>query len=335
MAQNLRINYVEKTYFGAGFNDTHSSLMERQQFSTLESAGSFFQYQKNALLRHNKPAEWPQDGPLLFKKPPEICQQSDIPLPQFWTDKFKFAEDWRSQIEHRTAAYGLKLQMIRNDDIPRVKKFLYEHYPREVAAEICAFDLHRFMEYGHGLVLINDQEEVKATIFEVGYHTPEKTSYTIRLAVSYELKGKNLGHDMVIYSSLVAMEYGSCIKRGIIEFENLHSLYINLNKVGWICDAFVPEIKDLGAFFKIALPLDPPGLTGNVIDTDKAIDFVRSRREGIDYRLVDFGDFETTTSMYANTDFVVVAVMRQGWVKDNDCLLAIPAKSMGMNRILT
>ena len=55
----------------------------------------FFIYQKNALLRQTRKPEWPTGEPLLFKKPEEICQQSDIPLPSYWSDKYAFSEDLR------------------------------------------------------------------------------------------------------------------------------------------------------------------------------------------------------------------------------------------------
>ncbi|MEL7533766.1 MAG: hypothetical protein AAFN10_20805, partial [Bacteroidota bacterium] len=224
-----------------------------------------------------------------------------------------------------------KLRLYDNNDIPAIKDFLEERYEPELAAEICAFDLHRFEEYGHGVILLDDAGKVRATIFEVGYHTNEKTSYTIRLAVAEELQGRDLGQQLVIYSSLIAMEYGSRIKRGIIEFDNLRSLYINLNKVGWICDEFIPDIKSLGTFFKIALPLDPKGLTGNRIDPRKALEFVRSRKENQDYKLLRFKDFEATQKMYTETDFKVVAVLKQEWAPeefDTSMLLALPARSI-------
>lgn len=293
----------------------------------------FFLYQKNGInnYRQLKKLEWKHDGPLLFQKPADICQHSDIPLPQFWNDKFAFAEEWRKQIESTAAAYGLKLRLYKNEDIPAIKTFLAERYKPELAAEICAFDLHRFEEYGHGVILLDAEGRVRATIFEVGYHTNEKTSYTIRLAVAEELQGRDLGQQLVIYSSLIAMEYGSRIKRGIIEFDNLRSLYINLNKVGWICDEFIPNIESLGTFFKIALPLDPKGLTGNRIDRFKAIEFVRSRKENIDYKLLPFMDFEATQKMYEETDFKVVAVIKKEWapeVFETDVLLALPSRRL-------
>ncbi|MEL6650066.1 MAG: hypothetical protein AAFQ87_04590 [Bacteroidota bacterium] len=293
----------------------------------------FFIYQKNGLLNYlelNK-TKWKHEGPLLFQKPIDICEQSDIPLPQFWNDKYAFGLEWRKQIESTVEAYGLKLRLYQNGDIPAIKTFLEERYSPELAAEICAFDLHRFEEYGHGVILLDENDRVRATIFEVGYHTSEKTSYTIRLAVAEELSGKNLGQQLVIYSSLIAMEYGSRIKRGIIEFDNFRSLYINLNKVGWICDDFIPEIKSLGTFFKIALPLDAKGLIGNRIDQHKVVDLIRSREAEKDYRLLRFKDFEATQQMYQETSFKVVAAIKQEWGFADDMLLALPARSLHLS----
>ena len=172
------------------------------------------------------------------------------------------------------------------------------------------------------------RSEVMGTIFEVGYHTPEHTSYTIRLAVDESLAGKNLGYHLMVYSSLVAMEKGSRVKRGLIEFSNLHSLYINLNKVGWICDGFDPNISGLGSFFEIALPLDPMGLTTNVIEMEKVASFIKSHTQDKDYKLIAHGDLESITQMYAETDFKVVALLKPGIGMESWSFLALPASTV-------
>jgi len=158
------------------------------------------------------------------------------------------------------------------------------------------------------------------------------TSYTVRLAVDESLKGKNLGYHLMMYSCLLAMEQGSRVKRGLIEFNNLRSLHINLNKVGWICDGFEPHITDLGCFFEIALPLDPLGLTGNTVDFYKLMTYIESRREGIDYRLLPAGDQDAMAELYQRTDFKVCALLKPGMVSEGATFFALPSHTLELQR---
>jgi predicted GNAT family N-acyltransferase len=245
-----------------------------------------------------------------------------------WKERFAFSSAWRQQIEAYVESVGLSLKQIQDHDTPEVKAFLSRRYPAHIAAEICPYDLLQFRKFGHGLVLENQQQEIVGCIFEVGYHTEEKTSYTIRLAVDQPLNGKNLGYHLMVYSSLLAMEQNSRVKRGLIEYNNLQSLYINLNKVGWICDGYSPKITDLGTFFDIALPLDPMGLTANVINGEKLVQYIRERRKGIDYRLVRPGDHQEIQEMYQDTNFKISAVVKPGWLDDQAWLFALPAYAL-------
>lgn len=305
--------------------------MSAQSYSDDPNLSSFFDYQKNTFLRKIRNSNFvPQtkDQPLLYKKPDAICKQTGDVLPLMWKDKYAFSRNWRKQIEMTVASSGLKLKLIENKDTPAVKAFLNKRYPKRIADEICAYDLHRWSKFGHGLVLENQAGEILGTVFEVGYDTPEKTSYTLRLAISEEIKGRNLGYHIMTYSSLLAMEQGSRIKRGLIEFDNLRSLHINLNNVGWICDDFDPEISELGSFFHIALPLDPLGLTGNKINYRKIPEFIRKNKPGLDYQLLPTGNAEIVQQLYIDTSFKIIALVKKGWIDNNDYYLAIPSEAL-------
>ncbi len=301
-----------------------------------DHAYSFLPYRKNpslniqAIINHGYDPAYAQ-RPLLYKKPADICQQPGVELPLFWQEKASFAREWRQQIECYAQALGLSLLTTSDGDIHRIKDFLARRYCPEMANEICAFDLHRFSQYGHCLVLKDASKEVQGTIFEIGYDTPEKTSYTVRLAVDQQLEGQNLGYHLMMYSSLLAMEQGSRVKRGIIQFDNIRSLYVNLNKVGWICEGFDPNIPGLGAFFHIALPLDPTGLTSNAIDREKLLAFIRSHRSERDFLLLDAEDLEGVSALYADTDFKVVAVIPPGWTGSHAQFFALPAAAIQLD----
>lgn len=301
-----------------------------------ERAYPFLAYQKNSFLRMIRNTDYvpkPAGAPLLYRKPPEICEPVGSTLPLFWQDKLGFSREWRLQIERYINAARLKLKLISDMDTPKVKAFLSRRYPTELANEICAFDLFRFRNYGHGLVMEDDTQQIRGTLFEVGYDTAEKTSFTIRLAVEEGLTGHNLGYHLMMYSALLAMEQGSRVKRGLIQFENVQSLYINLNKVGWLCDKFDPNITDMGSFFHIALPLDPAGMTSNIIAPAKIPSYLLHRKEGIDYRLVSTEDLQGVSRMYEQTDFKIVAVLRQGEISESPQLLALPARTLQLETL--
>lgn len=294
----------------------------------------FLGFQKNSFLRKIKNKDYiapAPNAPFLYQKPQSISQNVSQALPLFWTDKLAFSQEWRVQIENYISSYGLKMSMARDKDTPAIKEFLNRRYPRHIADEICAFDLYRFRKFGHGVILADDEGKIQGTIFEVGYDTPEKTSYTLRLAISEELKGKNLGYHIMMYSSLLAMEQGSRVKRGLLEFTNLRSMHINLNKVGWICDGIEPNITELGSFFHIMLPLDPRGLTSNVVDFDKLKDFILTHREGMDFRLMDTHDFEGVCNMYEKTDFKISALMLPGMVSEKAKFFALPSRLLQLS----
>ncbi len=312
-----------------GSNSLHSS-----NYYPSVSKPAFLSLQKNSIvhaIRSDNRHPFETNRPYFYQKPKAICQHYSEELPLMWRDKISFSHQWRGRIEETVKSLDLTIRRIENQDTEAIKDFLYRRYPRRQAEEICAFDLYRFRKFGHGIALETPEGKVMGTIFEVGYHTSECTSYTIRLAVSDKLRGNNMGYHIMIYSSLLAMDAGSRIKRGIIQHHNLGSLHINLNKVGWICDSFV-HIDGLGYFFEIVLPLSPRGLVQNRIDFGKLTQFIEHNEAGTDYMLIDPMDTATLQHMYEHTSFKVVALIRKGFTKpayDNQ-LLAIPASQLQM-----
>lgn len=266
----------------------------------------------------------------LFKKPDEMCLPIGDALPSMMRNKMKFSRDLRAHIEDYVHAYGLKIRKMKPEDTEGVIKFMNERYPPEHAIEICAFDLYRWREYGHGIILEDVNGDIQGTVFEVGYDTLESTSYTIRLAVSEKLKGRALGFNIMLYSSLTAMEQGSRVKRGIIRADNFRSLYINLNRVGWLIDGFEMGIPGLGEhpFYKIVMSLDPLGLVGNKVDMDRAVAFVKNHNEKKDYILIDPNNYKEIYHIYKYTTFRIVAFIHEGKVKEHACLLALPLANL-------
>lgn len=254
---------------------------------------------------------------------------SSVPL--YWKDREYFIKSQLEDIENYIFREGLTVSQLTQHDVDAVITFLYERYPAEVASEISAFDLWRFIEYGHGVLLWDDEGRVKGCIFEIGYGRRANTSFTIRLAVAEELEGKNLGYNLMLYSCLLAMKEGAKVKRGLIQFSNQKSLYINLNKVGWICESFIPNACGLGPFFDISLPLDPAGLYTNAVDPAGIQSYIDTHDAYIDYRLIDAEDLSAVAQMYAQTDFKIVAMLKKDPVSGKPCFFALPASVLGLS----
>ena len=271
-----------------------------------------------------------REGKGYFRKPELISMYSTDSVPLYWKDRQYFIDSQMQAIERYVFDEGLTLARMTNRDVDAVMTFLYERYPREIAAEISAFDLWRFIEYGHGVLIWDDAGRVKGCIFEIGYSRRAETSFTIRLAVAAEIEGKNLGYHLMLYSCLIAMQEGARVKRGLIQFSNQKSLHINLNKVGWICESFVPDACGLGPFFDISLPLDPAGLFTNAVDLDQIPRYMASHHAYIDYRLIDAEDIRAVAQLYECTDFKIVAMLKHDPDSGRPCFFALPASVLGL-----
>lgn len=269
----------------------------------------------------------------LYRKPAAICEAQET-LPLFALDSKDYIEANKESIRKRVSDLGLSIGKIscNDDDFQGILDFLKRRYPKKLASEICEFDLFRFVEYGHALILKDTRSQVVGTVFEMGYDTPEKTSYTIRLAIDANWSGRNLGVSVMKYSCLLAMEKGALVKRGLIQFENLASLYINLNKVGWICNDFIYNVPGLGPFFKIVLPLDPPGMMNNIISQEKCLNFIHENQPGRDYHLIKTNNLDAVNDLYRTTDFKIVAVIKAGQITDSPYFFALRSSDLGLNK---
>lgn len=264
----------------------------------------------------------------LYQKPKEICRPVGSALVDAWDIQrtMEFCRDWRSKISAYVKSIGLEIRLMDDADTPGILKFMENRYPPFHQKEVCAFDLFRWRSFGHGVVLVDGNGGIQGTVFENGYDTPEKTSFTIRLAVAEEWSGHGLGHQVMIYSCLLAMEKGSRVKRGIIQCINHRSLYINLNQVGWVCDSLESRVNGLGNFFHIALPLNPFSLVANTIDPLKVPGYLAEKIEGEDYKLIPANNTREIEELFKDNRFKIIAFMREDNYFDEPTLLALNSK---------
>lgn len=246
----------------------------------------------------------------LYKKPDSICQSKTLWDSHFNSDNF--ISSLKNEIETNINAQEFSLRFAVNDDIPDIEILIAKCYPVEALRDSNPYDFYRFINFGHGLLVEDKSKNLIGCVFEEPYDTPDKTSYGLRLAIDKDAKARDLGRLLVEYSSLLAMERGSMVKRSLIQADNFVATHIVLNKLGWICDGYHPDLKWINPSFTANWPLTVESVAYNRIDPDKLVVFLKENSAGIDYIISDWDDVEGLKKIYDEGEFVICAQMKPG-----------------------
>jgi hypothetical protein len=267
--------------------------------------------------------------PISYRKPDSICRElNDWEKNLLSLDKKEFARLYMERIRKDIESHGLTLRLAETEDIIPVYNFIIHRFKDEYVEDISKYDLFRFIKYGHGLIVEDAGHVILGCLFEIGYEKKHKISYSIRLGVAERLKGKGLGRMLTVYSCLLAMEQGSHLKKGLINFSNFVSLHIHLNQAGWLVDSFYPDIKALGISFEFSLPLTPEAILNNSIDQAKLKRFIHAHNEGVDFRIIKSNDIEELRDIYQNDNFRIIAVLRSAEEAEGFDFIAMPIKNL-------
>lgn len=265
----------------------------------------------------------------LYKKPDFLCRKAEGREAEYLQmSEEEFIENSLHDIDREINQHGLSFRRATKEDIYDLMDFIAVRYRADLKDEVSPYDIYRFIEYGHGIVVENGENKIRGCLFEVGYQTPDMVSYSVRLGISRKLKGKGLGRQITNYSCLLAMKRGSLVKKGLIDFDNHVNLYIQLNKNGWMAENFYPDIQGLGSCFTACLPLSKEGMLTNKIDNQKLVNFVKKGKNGIDYKLVDINDIETVTNLYQENNFKVIALVKEGLISNEKQFFLMKAKDL-------
>jgi len=265
----------------------------------------------------------------IFNKPANICKRlNEWEKSLLLLNKSDFIKAYKEKIHEEISGYDLSLRTAKLSDIEPVYDFIIARFKKEYIDDVSKYDLFRFIEYGHGLIIENVQSEILGCLFEVGYEKIRKISYSIRLGIDERIKGKGLGKLLTIYSCLMAMERGSELKIGLIDINNFASLHIHVNQVGWLVDKFYHNLDSLGLSFEFSLPLTPEALLINRIDPGKVINYLEQHIEGVDYLLINPDDIETIKSVYKNCKFKIAAIIGLENKSDNPVFFALPIETL-------
>lgn len=260
----------------------------------------------------------------IYQKPAIICKPlTDDEKHLMNLSDSDFIVFQKKEIEEELEKLGYKIRVANYEDIDALWNFTEARYVKLEGNELSTYDYYRFIKFGTGLIL-QKEETICGCVFEIAYDTPLRTSYPLRLVLDEKIKGNNIGLWLVLYLSLIAKKRGSEINRSVISFDNHISLYVQVNKQGWILNGVNPNIKGLTNYFEACLPLSNTGIIQNKIDMQKLLAFIKKHEAGKDYNLIECNNIEAVHQSFKQ-NYIITAFIREGIIDDKNYFFAIPA----------
>jgi len=260
---------------------------------------------------------------LYYQKPEEICQDPNIFSELISSGNF--IRTYKHTIEEKLGSRNLSLRLASVDDIFTIQELINKCYSKEAARDSNPYDFYRFISYGHGLLVEDCSRKLIGCLFEEAYDSSDRTSYTLRLAIDHETTCKELGTLLLEYSCLLAMERGSKVKRGLLLSNNFISTHILINKLGWICDNYYPDLKWVSPSFTISLPLTPESFIKNRVDMKKLLEYIAKSSSGSKcFKLIEWDDQAGLTKLFED-GYVILAFIKEGIISQKHLYVGFPA----------
>lgn len=266
----------------------------------------------------------------MLQKPKEICCYSPELEAVISIDEVKcFAKNAQNEIEQTISEIGLTLRRAELRDYSAIHKLLAERFNPPTTSQISFYDAYRSIRHGYSVVLEDSEGQIVGYDYSLGYDDDDKTSFGLNIAIAQSWSGYKLQTLVSTYTSLIGMERGARIRRGIVHPSNYTSLHNLLNNTGFLCEQFFPRLPGFeSSRFILSFGLTPAGMMNNRVDIEKALKFIQEKKEGIDYRLVECDNEKAIADLYEKTSFRVVAFVKEGLVSDKNLLLAVPYEQM-------
>ncbi|MBK9248512.1 MAG: hypothetical protein IPM69_10455 [Ignavibacteria bacterium] len=266
----------------------------------------------------------------MLRKPHQICRVSpELEHIQAIEDIREFVKNEKAEIEQTINNIGLTLRRAELKDFSGIRQLLCKRFNPDTAAQISFYDAYRSIRHGYTMVLEDKDGQIVGYDYSLGYDDDDKTSFGLNIAIHPDWAGYKLKTIVSIYTSLLGMERGSRIRRGIVHPNNLISLHNLLNNTGFLCEHFYGYLPGFeSSRFILSFSLTPAGLMNNRIDMDKLLDYINVAKEGEDYKLVECDDEPALEEMYNSTTFRVVAFVREGALTEKNLLFAVPHELM-------
>ncbi len=266
----------------------------------------------------------------MLQKPKEICQYAPELENIISHDEVKhFAKNAKREIEQTISELGLTLRRAELRDYSEIYKLLSERFDRPTSSQISFYDSYRSIRHGYTVVLEDSDGAVVGYDYSLGYDDEDKTSFGLNIAISPEWSGYKLQTLVSTYTSLIGMERGSRIRRGIVHPTNYSSLHNLLNNTGFLCEQFFQYLPGFeSSRFILSFGLTPAEMMNNRIDSEKLLEFIEVKEEGKDYTLVECDNEQDIADLYQNTSFRIVAFIKEGQLSEKNMLFAVPHERM-------
>jgi len=271
----------------------------------------------------------------LYRKPTEICKV-DTALEDISTqaEMDAFIQAGKKAFEDYIAQHGLMVRKATYEDLPIFFKYAKERFSGLLGNTpvYSAYWLDHLISAGHPMLLFDQDGNIKGYKLEASYLNEERTSNGGGIALDDDLAGLKLGMKFFDYISLIAMEKGAKVKRGIIAAYNYPSLHNVLNKSGSIFTEVIPHIEGHGQRFVYKISLTPAGMINNRLDKEGLQTYLKEKTEGDDYQLVACKDAKGILEMYQQSDYRIVAMLRAGELVEEQTFMAVKESALGFPR---
>lgn len=268
----------------------------------------------------------------IYRKPKEICKV-DTALDHISTPEEvdAFIQQGKKEFEDYLAEHGLYTRKATYEDLDAFFAYAAERFSGLLGSTVMysAYWLDHLISSGHPMLLFNQEGKIKGYKLEASYLNEERTSCGGGIAIDDDLAGLKMGMRFFDYISLIAMEKGARVKRGIIAAYNYPSLHNVLNRSGSIFTEVIPHITGHGQRFVYKINLTPAGMTNNQLDMEGLKTYLTEKTEGTDYRLLKCQDAAGILKLYQETDFKIAAMLRAGDFVEEQTFVAFPKNELG------
>ena len=229
----------------------------------------------------------------------------------------------KKEIETTICSKGLSFRLANLEDIERISTFQKNVFHPHTATLETEYELYRIIKYGYGLLIEDDEKNIKGCYTTIHYSGKEKEGYGIRVGISPEIAGHNFAAKLAKYATVLAFENGCKNFNALMSPTNFRSASNVLNYVGYHCSKFHRNLPSFGTRFEISLPLSLETLNDSEIDMEKVLNFINTREANNDYFLLQPGELDRMENIYATTDFKIIAFLKNGVLDEKDYFFAV------------
>lgn len=241
-----------------------------------------------------------------MKKPKEILRKPVISSVHELSD-IQFILEVKKFVNTKLNELNLKIRLANLNDTRQIDNLVSSRYEPTIAKEISHFDSYRFITFGNVVVIENKESQIVACLYEIGYDTDPKTSFSLRLIIDENYEGLGLSKLITYYSSVLGMARGSKIRKGLIDYKNQTSHLIHLNKLGWVYSSFIEtDLEGVYGHFVAEITLDKSILLSNSLNERNFYMLLLNNELTFDFQLVEIEDINKIVNLFSN-DKVIIA----------------------------